>query len=72
MLSHTIVAIAALLVGWFILPAPLWVTNLWRKMIGKDELVPTPAPVPEIYGETWGAMADTSKKVVKKAAKKLK
>lgn len=27
-----------LLIGWFLLPAPLMVTNLWKRLFGQKEL----------------------------------
>ena len=27
---------AGLVVGWFVLPTPAWVTNLWNKVFGSE------------------------------------
>lgn len=50
--------LAVLLVGWCVLPAPKWVTNLWRAAFHKEPLVPQSqvmpigAPPSQAWGET--------------------
>lgn len=38
MIELIIGAAGGLIVGWFILPAPMFITNWWKKLFGQKEL----------------------------------
>lgn len=39
MMELIIGAACGLLAGWFLLPAPKFVTNMWKRMFGQKELI---------------------------------
>lgn len=40
MMELIIGAAAGMIVAWFLLPAPLFITNFWKRMFGQKELRP--------------------------------